>query len=111
MHFGKNSKLIPRYIGAFKILKNIGIQVFMLDLHLELSGIHDVFHVCYLKKYYVKEKEIIPLNDLQVEASNQLIEKSEAVIRSQTRKLRNKEIKLVLVKWKHSLRSNQTWKT
>ncbi|KAI3724605.1 hypothetical protein L2E82_36388 [Cichorium intybus] len=108
VRFGKRGKLSPRYIGPFKILKRVGLQAFKLELRPELSGIHDTFHVCYLKKYFGKEELVIPYTDLRVETPSKLIEEPEAILEMQTKKLRNKEIDLVLVKWKHPLGSNLT---
>ncbi|KAI3749596.1 hypothetical protein L2E82_20210 [Cichorium intybus] len=102
VRFGKKGKLSPRYIGPFKILKRVGEQAFKLELPHELSGIHDTFHVCYLKKYFGKSELVIPLEDLKVETPNKLIEEPEAMLKVRTKKLKNKEIDLVLVKWKHS---------
>ncbi|KAI3753952.1 hypothetical protein L2E82_26017 [Cichorium intybus] len=90
VRFGKRGKLSPRYIGPFKILKKIGVQAFKLELPQELRGIHDTFHV---------------------HTPSKLIKESEAMLEVKTKKLRNKEIDLVLVKWKHSLGSNLTWET
>ena len=111
MRFGKRGKLSPRYVGPFKIRERIGTQAFKLELPMELHGIHDTFHVCYLKKYCGKEENIIPLQDLKVEAPNKLIEEPDAILEAKTKKLRNKEIELVLVTWKHSLDPNLTWET
>ncbi|KAI3792883.1 hypothetical protein L2E82_06774 [Cichorium intybus] len=92
-------------------VKRVGLQAFKLELPPELSGIHDTFHVCYLKKYFGKEELVIPYTDLRVETPSKLIEEPEAILEMQTKKLRNKEIDLILVKWKHSLGSNLTWET
>ncbi|KAI3788521.1 hypothetical protein L2E82_01290 [Cichorium intybus] len=111
IRFGKKGKLSPRYIGPFKILKRIGLQAFKLELPQELRGIHDTFHVCYLKKYFGKKELTIPLEEIRVETPNRLIEEPEAMLEVKTKKLRNREIDLVLVKWKHSLGSDLTWET
>ncbi|KAI3780197.1 hypothetical protein L2E82_10168 [Cichorium intybus] len=111
IRFGKRGKLSPRYIGPFKILKRIGLQAFKLELPPELRGIHDTFHVCYLKKYFGKKELTIPLEELRVETPNRLVEEPEAMLEVKTKKLRNREIDLVLVKWKHSLGSDLTWET
>ena len=56
MRFGKKGKLSPRYVGPFKVTKVVGTQAFKLELPHELQGIHNTFHVSYLKKYFGKEK-------------------------------------------------------
>jgi hypothetical protein len=45
VHFGKKGKLVPRYVGPFKILERIGLVAYKLELLQELGGVHDVFHV------------------------------------------------------------------
>ena len=51
VRFGKQGKLAPRYIGAFKILKRMGTVAYRLALSLSLSGVHEVFHISMLQKY------------------------------------------------------------
>ncbi|GKC19521.1 reverse transcriptase domain-containing protein [Tanacetum coccineum] len=50
MRFGKRGKLNPRYIGPFRIIERIGPVAYRLELPQELSRVHNVFHVCNLKK-------------------------------------------------------------
>ncbi|KAL4579503.1 hypothetical protein LXL04_015652 [Taraxacum kok-saghyz] len=111
MRFGKKGKLSPRYVGPFKVTKVVGTQAFKLELPQELQGIHDTFHVSYLKKYFGKEELTIPLKELKVDEKKRLIEEPEAILECKTKKLRNKEIELVLVRWKHSFGPNLTWET
>ena len=54
---------------------------------------------------------MIPLQDLKIDEKKRLVEEPEAILESTTKKLRNKEIELVLVRWKHALGPNLTWET
>ncbi|KAH9288753.1 hypothetical protein KI387_032870 [Taxus chinensis] len=45
IHYGKGSKLAPRFVGTFEILERIGPLAYHLALLPILSHIHDVFHV------------------------------------------------------------------
>ncbi|GKD04734.1 putative reverse transcriptase domain-containing protein [Tanacetum coccineum] len=47
---GKRGKLNPRYIGPFQIIERIGPVAYRLELPQELSRVHNVFHICNLKK-------------------------------------------------------------
>lgn len=50
--FEKLEKLSLIYIGPYEILERIGVVAYRLALPLELSRIHDVFHVlCYESIY------------------------------------------------------------
>ena len=68
MWFAEKGKLGPRYIGPFKILEKIGKVAYRLALPLELSSIHNIFHVSMLQKYvsdlsYVLENEPIEVHE------------------------------------------------
>ena len=45
----KENKLSPNYYGPYKVLQNIGIMAYKLELATS-SLVHLVFHVSYLKK-------------------------------------------------------------
>ncbi|XP_071727454.1 uncharacterized protein [Rutidosis leptorrhynchoides] len=85
-------------------------QTVVLDLPPELSGIHDTFNVCYLRKCKVDdESQILPLQDLKVDMNEKLVEKPVKLLDRKVTKLRKKQIPMVLVEWRHSLGSNLTW--
>ncbi|GJW78278.1 putative reverse transcriptase domain-containing protein [Tanacetum coccineum] len=44
IQFGKRGKIIPRYIGPFKILDRVGLVAYKLKLPEELSNVHNTFH-------------------------------------------------------------------
>ena len=48
------AKLLPRFIGPFKIFKRIGEQAYELELPptMKIHDIHDVFHVSLLRPYH-----------------------------------------------------------
>nr|GFA48582.1 hypothetical protein [Tanacetum cinerariifolium] len=50
VRFWKKGKLAPRFVGPFEIIEKVGHVVYRLDLHKELNGVHDTFHVSNLKK-------------------------------------------------------------
>ncbi|KAL4290588.1 hypothetical protein GQ457_14G019800 [Hibiscus cannabinus] len=47
----RKGKLSPRFIGPFEVIERIGHIAYQLVLPLEISKIHDVFHVSMLRKY------------------------------------------------------------
>ncbi|GJX09494.1 putative reverse transcriptase domain, ribonuclease H-like domain, aspartic peptidase domain protein [Tanacetum coccineum] len=71
MHFGKREKLSPRYIRPFKILARVGPVAYMLELLEELKGIHSTFHVSNLKKCLVEGDNVVPMDEIQLDGSNE----------------------------------------
>jgi hypothetical protein len=64
--FKIGGKLVPRYIGPFKILEQRGEVAYQLELPPQLSDVHDVFHVSQLRKCLRVLEEQIPLEELTV---------------------------------------------
>ncbi|GKD56278.1 putative reverse transcriptase domain-containing protein [Tanacetum coccineum] len=64
VHFGKQGKLNPRYVGPFKVLEKVGSVAYKLVLPQELSRVHNTFHVSNLKKCYADEPLAVPLDGL-----------------------------------------------
>ncbi|GKB28353.1 putative reverse transcriptase domain-containing protein [Tanacetum coccineum] len=64
VRFGKQGKLNLRYVGPFKVLEQVGSVSYKLELPQELSRVHNTFHVSNLKKCYVDEPLVVPLDGL-----------------------------------------------
>ena len=109
MRFGKKGKLRPRFVSPFKIIQRIGKQAYRLELPEDLAGIHDVFHVSYLRKCLSIYDETVPLSEVKLDNKLRYVEEPEEIVNGRTTKLRNKEVELVLVKWKHHRGPNYTW--
>ncbi|XP_026417571.1 uncharacterized protein LOC113313062 [Papaver somniferum] len=107
--FGKKSKLVPRYIGPFKILHRIGEVAYRLALPPSLANIHNVFHVSMLRKYHADPSHFIEWKDIQLNEDATYIEKPLRVVDSKEQVLRNKTIKLVKVIWQHHDTKEITW--
>ncbi|XP_071695370.1 uncharacterized protein [Rutidosis leptorrhynchoides] len=91
--FGKRGKLAPRYIGPFRIQQVLNDQKVVLDLPVELAGIHNTFNVCYLCKCKVEdESQILPLQDLKVDMNKKLVEEPVRIVDKKITKLRHKQI-------------------
>jgi hypothetical protein len=63
-HFNVRGKLAPRFIGPFKIVEKRCEVAYQLELPLQLSDVHDVFHVSQLKKCLCVPEEQVPMEDL-----------------------------------------------
>ncbi|GJZ22180.1 hypothetical protein Tco_0559219 [Tanacetum coccineum] len=75
MRFGKRGKLNPRYIRPFQIIEMIGPVAYRLELPQELSRVHNVFHICNLKKCLSNDTLVIPLEEIQLDEKLNFVEK------------------------------------
>ncbi|XP_024964023.1 uncharacterized protein LOC112504324 [Cynara cardunculus var. scolymus] len=109
MRFGKKGKLSPRFVGPFKIIERVGKQAYRLELPEELCGIHNVFHVGYLRKCLGKHEGMVPLTEVKLDEKLRYVEEPETILNERSVKLRNKVVDLVLVKWMHHRGPHWTW--
>ncbi|GJX11151.1 retrotransposon protein, putative, ty3-gypsy subclass [Tanacetum coccineum] len=72
--FGKKGKLAPRFVGPFEIIEKVGPVAYRLELHEELNGVHDTFHVSNLKKCLADPTLKVPLDEIQVDAKLNFVE-------------------------------------
>ncbi|XP_075478950.1 uncharacterized protein LOC142519811 [Primulina tabacum] len=82
MRFNKTGKLNPRYIGPFEILEKVGTLAYRIALPLDMSRIHNVFHVKQLRKYISDPSYILEAGPLLVEGNlNEELKYEEVPIR------------------------------
>ncbi|GKG29678.1 hypothetical protein Tco_0419576, partial [Tanacetum coccineum] len=74
IRFKKQGKLNPWYIGPFKILERISLVAYKLELHEELSNVHNNFHVSNLKKCLSDESFIILMKELRLDDKLNFVE-------------------------------------
>ena len=85
----------------------MGKVAYRLELPVELSHIHNTFHMSQLRKCVADETAVVPLEDIQVDDRLSYIEKTIAILDRKVKVLRNKEVCLVQVRWQH--RKGSKW--
>ncbi|GJU51985.1 hypothetical protein Tco_1221540 [Tanacetum coccineum] len=88
IRFGKRSKLSPRYIGPFKIIKRISPVAYKLELPDKLCRIHNTFHVLNLKKCLADENSVIPLEEIQLDDKLHFIEEPVEIMDRKVKQLK-----------------------
>jgi hypothetical protein len=96
-HFKVRGKLALRFIGPFKILEKRGEVAYQLELPLQLSDVHDVFHVSQLKKCLSVPEKQIPMEDLDVKEDLSYQEYPVKILETSERVMWNKKIKMCKV--------------
>jgi hypothetical protein len=109
IRFGKRGKLNLRYIGPFKILARIGPVAYRLELPQELSSVHNVFHVCNLKKRLSNETLAIPLEEIQIDERLNFIEEPVEIVDREIKRLKQSRIPIIKVRWNSRRGPEFTW--
>nr|GEY01321.1 reverse transcriptase domain-containing protein [Tanacetum cinerariifolium] len=74
IRFGKRGKLSPRFIGPFKVIERIRPVAYKLELPDKLRGIHDTFHVSNIKRCFMNDNVVIPLDEVQLDDKLHFVE-------------------------------------
>ncbi|GJW22413.1 hypothetical protein Tco_0033035 [Tanacetum coccineum] len=99
VRFGKKGKLVPRFVGPFKITERIGPVAYRLRSLEELNGVHDTFHVSNLKKCLADPTLQVPLDEIQVDAKLNFVEEPIEILEREFKKLKCSRIAIVKVRW------------
>ncbi|GJR15449.1 putative reverse transcriptase domain-containing protein [Tanacetum coccineum] len=65
VRFEKKGKLAPKFVEPFDIIEKVGPVAYRLDMHEELNGVHDTFHVSNLKKCLAIPTQKVPLDEIR----------------------------------------------
>ena len=108
VRFGhKKGKLSPHFIGPFESLERVGQVAYRLALLPKMSGVYDVFHVSMLRRCAHNPAHEIDFFDIEVNNNVTYNEGPVRILDREVKKLRNKEIPLVKIQWKHHGSSSQ----
>ena len=67
VRFGKREKILPRFIGPFKILKRVDTVAYQLALPPSMSGVHEIFHVSMLRRYSPDPAHVVDWGEIEVD--------------------------------------------
>ncbi|GJZ76090.1 putative reverse transcriptase domain-containing protein [Tanacetum coccineum] len=109
MRFGKRGKLNPRYIGPFRIIERIGPVAYYLELPQELSQVHNVFHVCNLKKCLSDDTLVIPLEEIQLDDKLNFVKEPVEIMDCEVKQLKRSCIPIIKVRWNARRGPEYTW--
>ncbi|XP_021751363.1 uncharacterized protein LOC110717032 [Chenopodium quinoa] len=109
MRFGKKGKLSPKYFGPYEILQRIGKVAYRLALPMELSKVHDVFHVSQLRRYIPDKSHVLQPETIELDQILTYEERPVKFLDSKVHSTCNKEVKIVKVLWSNQEYEESTW--
>ncbi|GKD87186.1 hypothetical protein Tco_1358340 [Tanacetum coccineum] len=77
----------------------VGTVAYKLELPKELRGIHNIFHVSFLKKCLSDDSLIIPLEEIQLDDKLHFIEEPVEIMDRKVKQLKQSRISIVKVCW------------
>nr|GEW02389.1 reverse transcriptase domain-containing protein [Tanacetum cinerariifolium] len=86
-----------KYVRPFKVFAKVGAIACKLELPLELSRVHNTFHVSNLKKCYVDEPLAVLLDGLHIDDKLHFMEEPIEIIDREVKQLRQSRIPIVNV--------------
>ncbi|GJX74544.1 putative reverse transcriptase domain-containing protein [Tanacetum coccineum] len=101
VHFGKQGKLNPRYIGPFKVLSKVRDVAYRLEVPQQLSQVHNTFHVSNLKTCLSDESLVIPLDELRIDDKLHFVEEPVEIMDHEIKQLKRSRIPIIKNKEEH----------
>ncbi|GKC84239.1 hypothetical protein Tco_1139956, partial [Tanacetum coccineum] len=86
-----------------------GPVAYRLELPQELSRVHNVFHVCNLKKYLSDDTLVIPLEEIQLDDKLNFVEEPVKIMDREVKQFKRSRIPIVKVSWNARRGPEYTW--
>ncbi len=86
-------------------------MAYRLALPLELDKIHNFFHISMLRRYHSDPSHVISMEEIEVQLHLTYEEEPIRILAREVKELRNKQIPLVKVLWRHHNTEEATWES
>nr|GFA31034.1 hypothetical protein [Tanacetum cinerariifolium] len=96
-------------LRPFKVIERIRPVAYNLELPDKLRGIHDTFHVSNLKRRFVNDDVVIPLDEVQLEDKLHFVEEPVEIMDREVKRLKQSRIPIVKVRWNSQHGLEFTW--
>nr|GEU57664.1 hypothetical protein [Tanacetum cinerariifolium] len=100
---------LKRRLTEFEVIERIRPVAYKLELPNKLHGIHDTFHVSNLKRCFVNDDVVIPLDEVQHDDKLHFIEEPVEIMDREVKRLKQSRIPIVKVYWNSRRGPEFTW--
>nr|GEU65813.1 putative reverse transcriptase domain-containing protein [Tanacetum cinerariifolium] len=101
---------LKRRLMEFEVIERIGPIAYKLGLPDKLRGIHDTFHVSNLKRCFVNDDVVIPLDEVQLDDKLHFVKEPVKIMDREVKRLKQSRIPIVKVRWNSRRGPEFTWK-
>nr|GEW32846.1 putative reverse transcriptase domain-containing protein [Tanacetum cinerariifolium] len=91
------------------VIERIGPVAYKLELPDKLRGIHNTFNVSNLKRCFVNDDVVIPLDEVQLDDKLHFVEEPIEIMDKEVKRLKQSRIPLVKVRWNSRRGPEFTW--
>nr|GEZ40618.1 reverse transcriptase domain-containing protein [Tanacetum cinerariifolium] len=100
---------LKRRLTEFEVIERIEPIAYKLELPDILHGIHDTFHVSNLKRRFMNDDVVIPLDEVQLENKLHFFEEPVEIMDKEVKQLKQSRISIVKVHWNTRRGPEFTW--
>ncbi|GKF12928.1 putative reverse transcriptase domain-containing protein [Tanacetum coccineum] len=102
---------LTRGVGplSLKSETRIGPVAYRLELPQELSRVHNVFHICNLKKCLSDDTLVIPLEEILIDNKLNFVEEPVEIMDREVKQLKRSRIPIIKVRWNACRGPEYTW--
>nr|GFB17854.1 putative reverse transcriptase domain-containing protein [Tanacetum cinerariifolium] len=100
---------LKRRLTEFEVIERIGPVAYKLELPDKLRELHDTFHVSNLKRCFVNDDVVIPLDEVQLDDKLHFVKEPVEIMDRKVKRLKQSRTLIVKVRWNSRRGPEFTW--